>query len=159
MTQQVHMRFPNLNTHLYTDTMFAAAKLLSRGNKCAQVFTNGTGYDLFYPLKKEALASEVLNEVIQTVGVPKELAGLGWWMHDGNIWAIWCGGKRVPDKAVSDGAIQWLAKPSRGRCQRIEAWDPKGNAKSTVAQQALGLLSWLIVLLPTTTTLISIPFV
>jgi hypothetical protein len=75
-TRQAHLRFPNLNTRLYTDTMFAATKSL-RGNKCAQVFTNGTGYDLFYPLKKEALASEALNEVIRTVGVPKELISDG----------------------------------------------------------------------------------
>ena len=75
-TRQAHLRFPNLNTRLYTDTMFAATKSL-RGNKCAQVFTNGIGYDLFYPLKKEALASEALNEVIRTVGVPKELVSDG----------------------------------------------------------------------------------
>jgi hypothetical protein len=75
-TRQAHLRFPNLNTRLYTDTMFAASKSL-RGNKCAQVFTNGTGYDLFYPLKKESLASEALYEVIRTVGVPKELVSDG----------------------------------------------------------------------------------
>lgn len=56
--------------------MFAATKSL-RGNKCAQVFTNGIGYNLFYPSKKEVLASEVLNEVIRTVGVPKELVSDG----------------------------------------------------------------------------------
>jgi hypothetical protein len=75
-TRQAHLRFPNLNTRLYTDTMFAATKSL-RGNKCAQVFTNGTGYDLFYPLKKEALASEALNEVIRTVGGTQGI-GLRW---------------------------------------------------------------------------------
>ena len=75
-TRQSHLRFPTLNTRMYTDTMFAASKSL-RGNKCAQVFTNGVGYDLFYPLKKESLASEALNEVIRTVGVPKELVSDG----------------------------------------------------------------------------------
>ncbi len=75
-TRQSHLHFPNLNTRLYTDTMFASAKSL-RGNKCAQIFTNGVGYDLFYPLKKESLASEALNEVIRTVGVPKELVSDG----------------------------------------------------------------------------------
>ena len=75
-TRQAHLRFPNLNTRLYTDTMFASTKSL-RGNKCAQVFTNGVGYDLFYPLKKESMASEALNEVIRTVGVPKELVSDG----------------------------------------------------------------------------------
>jgi len=48
-----------------------------RGNKCAQVFTNGMGYDLFYPLKKESEVADALNEVIRSVGVPKELISDG----------------------------------------------------------------------------------
>ena len=56
--------------------MFSTSKSL-RGNKCAQVFTNGYGYDLFYPLKKEADAVDALNEVIRSVGVPKELVSDG----------------------------------------------------------------------------------
>ena len=75
-TRQAHLRFPTLNTRLYTDTMFSAVSSL-RGNKCAQVFTNGISYDLFYPLKKEAMAVDALNEVIRTVGVPKELVSDG----------------------------------------------------------------------------------
>jgi hypothetical protein len=38
---------------------------------------NGLGYDLFYPLKKESEAADALNEVIRTVGVPKELISDG----------------------------------------------------------------------------------
>ena len=75
-TRQSHLRFPTLNTKFYTDTMFSTAKSL-RGHKCAQVFTNGLGYDLFYPLKREADAADALNEVIRTVGVPKELISDG----------------------------------------------------------------------------------
>jgi hypothetical protein len=56
--------------------MFSTSKSL-RGNKCAQVFTDGRGYDLFYPMKKESEASEAMNEVIRTVGVPKELVSDG----------------------------------------------------------------------------------
>jgi hypothetical protein len=48
-----------------------------RQNKCAQVFTNGQGYDLFYPLKKEADAADALNEMIRSVGIPKELVSDG----------------------------------------------------------------------------------
>jgi Reverse transcriptase (RNA-dependent DNA polymerase) len=75
-TRQSHLRFPTLNTRFYTDTMFSTTKSL-RGNKCAQVFTNGLGYDLFYPLKKESEAAEALNEVIRSIGVPKELISDG----------------------------------------------------------------------------------
>jgi hypothetical protein len=41
--------------------------------KCAQVFTKGLGYDLFYPLKKESEVRDALNEVIRSIGIPKEL--------------------------------------------------------------------------------------
>jgi hypothetical protein len=62
-TRQSHLRFPTLNTRFYTDTMYSTTKSI-RGNKCAQVFTNGLGYDLFYPLKKESEVGDALNEVI-----------------------------------------------------------------------------------------------
>ena len=75
-TRQSHLRFPTLNTRFYTDTMFATTKSL-RGNKCAQIFTNGAGYDLFFPMKKEAEVAEALNEVIRSVGVPRELVSDG----------------------------------------------------------------------------------
>jgi hypothetical protein len=65
-TRQSHVSFPTLNTRFYTDTMFATAKS-TRGHKCAQVFTNGSGYNLFYPMKKESDASEALNEFIWSV--------------------------------------------------------------------------------------------
>ena len=75
-TRQSHLRFPTLNARFYTDTMFATTKSL-RGNKCAQLFTNGTRYDVFYPLKKESDAGDALNKFIRTVGVPKELISDG----------------------------------------------------------------------------------
>ena len=75
-TRQSHLRFPTLNTKFYTDTMFSTTKSL-RGHKCAQVFTNGIGYDLFYPLRKEADAADVLNEMVRTIGAPKELISDG----------------------------------------------------------------------------------
>jgi hypothetical protein len=57
--------------------MFATSKSL-KGNKCAKFFTNGIGYDLFYPLEKELDASDALiGEVIRTVGIPKELVSDG----------------------------------------------------------------------------------
>ena len=75
-TRQSHLHYPMLNTHFYTNTMFSTMKSL-KGNKCAQVFTNGMGYDLIYPLKKESDASEALTEVIRSIGIPKELVSDG----------------------------------------------------------------------------------
>ena len=75
-TRQAQLRFPTLNTKLYTDTLFSSTKSI-HGNKCAQVFTNGIGFDLFYPLKAEADIGDALNEVVRTIGVPKELVSDG----------------------------------------------------------------------------------
>jgi len=75
-TRQSHLRFPTLNTRFFTDTMYSTTRSI-RGNNCAQVFTNGLGYDLFYPLKKESEVGDALNEVIRSVGVPKELISDG----------------------------------------------------------------------------------
>jgi hypothetical protein len=66
-TRQSHLHFPTLNTKFYTNTMFSMMKSI-RGNKCAQVFTNGLGYDLFYPLKKESEVGDALNKVIWSIG-------------------------------------------------------------------------------------------
>jgi hypothetical protein len=52
--------------------MFTSTKSI-HGNKCSQVFTNGLGYNLFYPLKKEADATDALNEFVWLVGIPMEL--------------------------------------------------------------------------------------
>jgi hypothetical protein len=71
-TRQTHLRFPSLNTRIYTDTMFASHKSL-RGNTCAQLFTNGMGYDRFYPMKTKGDASESLMRFIQDSGVPRDL--------------------------------------------------------------------------------------
>jgi hypothetical protein len=52
--------------------MFAAERN-TRGNKCAQVFTNRKGYSLFYPLEKKGLAHRGLTKTIQDVGIMKDL--------------------------------------------------------------------------------------
>jgi hypothetical protein len=76
-TRQAHIRYPSLNTRFDTDTMFSTSKSLS-GNNCAQVFTNGASYNLFYPTWKKSEAGDaLLNSMIRTVGVPKDLASNG----------------------------------------------------------------------------------
>ena len=56
--------------------MFSMTRSI-HGKKCAQVFTNGLGYNLFYPLKKELEVGDALNEVIRSVGIPKEMISDG----------------------------------------------------------------------------------
>jgi hypothetical protein len=49
-TRQQAIRYPRLSGKFYTDTMFSPTISL-RGYTCAQIFTDGYGYDKFYPLK------------------------------------------------------------------------------------------------------------
>ena len=67
-----HIRFPKLKGRIYGDTMFSTLKSI-RGNKAAQVFTNGRGFDHFYPLKSKSLAPEALSSFISDVGIPETI--------------------------------------------------------------------------------------
>ena len=44
-----YLRFPNLKGITYSDTMFSKVQS-TRMNNAAQVFTNGLGFDRFYPI-------------------------------------------------------------------------------------------------------------
>ena len=50
-TRQQAIRYPTLSGKFYTDTMFSSTVSL-RGYTCAQVFTDGYGYDEFYPISR-----------------------------------------------------------------------------------------------------------
>jgi hypothetical protein len=67
-----HLKFPNLRGRYYTDTMFSKVKS-TRGHKAAQIFTNGHGYDRFYPLASKSLAGEALMSFIHDAGIPQIL--------------------------------------------------------------------------------------
>jgi hypothetical protein len=44
--------------------MFSTSKKSLRGNKCAQVFTTGAGYNLFYSTRKKSEVGEALNAMV-----------------------------------------------------------------------------------------------
>jgi hypothetical protein len=50
--------------------MFTAEKSL-QGNTCAQVFTNGLAYSLFYPLERKVHAHRALTKMIQDLGITR----------------------------------------------------------------------------------------
>ena len=64
------LRFPTLRGRFYTDTMFSK-DASTRGHKTAQVFTNGLGYDFFYPMKTKANAPDALMAFIHDAGIPQ----------------------------------------------------------------------------------------
>ena len=67
-----HMRYPNLKDKWYSDTFFV--KITSvRKNTCGQIFTNGLGFDIPYPLATTGDASLGLDKFIQDVGIPQVL--------------------------------------------------------------------------------------
>jgi hypothetical protein len=67
-TRQPHMRYPRVEKQLYSDTLFAKTKSL-RMHTCTQVFTNGTAYTKFYPMKSKKEAGERLERLITELRV------------------------------------------------------------------------------------------
>ena len=72
-TRQSHLRYPNIRSRIYSDTMFGKVKSVRQYN-CAQVFTDGKGWDHFYPMKTKSEAGDKLMNLIQDYNaIPKEL--------------------------------------------------------------------------------------
>lgn len=77
-TRQPHLVFPTIRKKMYTDTSFAKVKSI-RQNTCAQDWTDGKGYTLFYPMKSKSEAYTTIPKMV----------------HDMNA---------IPHIIVSDGA-------------------------------------------------------
>jgi len=72
-TDLLSQRRKRLSTRFYTDTMFSKVGTSLRGNKCAQIFTDGNGAVFAYPMQSKSQAGTQLLTFIQQVGVPNEL--------------------------------------------------------------------------------------
>ena len=57
----------------FSDTIHFTKKSILRQEKAAQVFTNGKGYDQFYPIQKESLCHDGLLQFINEVGIPEHI--------------------------------------------------------------------------------------
>ena len=67
----LHFHRNRLHATFHTDTLFS--KIISlRGNKCAQVFTNGA-FTAVYPIVSKSHAGDSLWELINDVGIPDRL--------------------------------------------------------------------------------------
>jgi Reverse transcriptase (RNA-dependent DNA polymerase) len=70
-TSLPHLSYSVINRTLYSDTMFAKVKSL-HGNASAQVWTDGQGYALLYPIKSKSLAYTTVQRVIHEMNaIPK----------------------------------------------------------------------------------------
>ena len=67
----LHFHRKRLHATFHTDTLFSKIILL-RGNKCAQVFTNGA-FTAVYPIMSKSHAGDSLREFINDVGIPDRL--------------------------------------------------------------------------------------
>ena len=67
-----HLKYPALKGRFCSDTSFSQVES-TRGNSAAQQFTNGLGYDRFYPIKYESRAAEALMSFIHDAGIPQTL--------------------------------------------------------------------------------------
>ena len=57
----------------FSDTMHFKDKSIMRQEKAAQIFTNGKGFDEFYPIERESKCSDGLSRMINEVGIPEQL--------------------------------------------------------------------------------------
>jgi hypothetical protein len=71
-----HLKFPTLRGRTYTDTMFSNLPSI-RGYRAAQVFTNGSGFDHFYPIESKGDANDGLLEYVKEVAIPQILVSDG----------------------------------------------------------------------------------
>jgi hypothetical protein len=67
-----HLKYPTLKGRFWSDTSFANVKSL-RGHQTAQHFTNGLGYERFYPMRSKSEAPTALMSFIQDAGIPSTL--------------------------------------------------------------------------------------
>eukprot|EP00536_Pseudo-nitzschia_multiseries_P018491 jgi/Psemu1/55851/gm1.55851_g len=61
----------------YTDTWHAKTTSIMRQEKCAQVFTNGNGFEVFIPIQNKSQARQGLKISIHEVGIPEHLISDG----------------------------------------------------------------------------------
>jgi hypothetical protein len=95
-TNKPHLAFPMMRRKkFYTDTMFS--KIVSlRKNKCAQVWTDGAGYSLFYPMSSKASAYLTISRMTH------DLQG-------------------IPEVIVSDGAKEETSREWKAEINRIKS--------------------------------------
>ena len=86
-TRLPHLQFPLMrDKRFYTDTLFAGTKSI-RSNQVAQVWTDGNGYCLFFPLKSKAKAPSTIAEMIRYVrGIPEVVVSDGAKEVTGKMW-------------------------------------------------------------------------
>ncbi|MGH3053527.1 MAG: hypothetical protein ACRDL7_00940, partial [Gaiellaceae bacterium] len=71
-TRQQQLRYNQLSSRFYSDTMFSSHKSIG-SNMCGQVFVNDLEFVRFIPMQSKSDAGNALSEFIQDVGIPQSL--------------------------------------------------------------------------------------
>jgi hypothetical protein len=71
-TKNIALRYNQLKCRFYSDTFFLSIKSFIN-NTCAQLFVTDFGYAKFSPMQSKSEAGFTVKELIQDVGIPKEL--------------------------------------------------------------------------------------
>ncbi|MGH3624303.1 MAG: hypothetical protein ACRDQ5_21370 [Sciscionella sp.] len=71
-TKQQQLRYNQLSSRFYSDTMFSKHKSVL-SNSCGQIFVNDLEFARFVPMKSKSEAGDALAEFIQDVGIPSAL--------------------------------------------------------------------------------------
>jgi hypothetical protein len=125
-----HLRFPTLRADIYSDTMFASKLGSLRGHTTAQVFTNGRGYDCFYPIKSKKFAPQALTSFIQDNGIPKLLITDNAPEEYAGEWGKICRKYRIQQKAtvphspwanLAEASVREIKKLVRQTLQKTNA--------------------------------------
>jgi hypothetical protein len=108
-TKLPYLSYPMMRgTRFYTDTMFSGIKSI-RSNECAQVWTNGEGFCLFYPMRSKSEAPETIWQTVQSLqGIPEVL---------------------ITDNAAEQTSLKWTEQTNSYKitCKTVEPYSPWQN--------------------------------
>jgi hypothetical protein len=88
-TRQPHLVFLMIKKKMYTDTAFAKVKSI-RQNTCAQNWTDGQAYTLFYPLRSKSEAHTMVSRMVHDMNAIPQII--------------------VSDGAKEEGSLKWNAE-------------------------------------------------
>ena len=95
-THLPHLSFPMLrDSKVYSDTMFAKVKSI-RKHSCAQNWTDGKGYTLFYPMRAKSEAPSTVARMVQDM-------------------------KAIPEVIVTDGAMEERGRAFEAEVRKIRS--------------------------------------
>lgn len=126
--------YNHLKCRFNSDTFFSGVKSII-GNTCAQLFITEFGYGKVCPMKLKSEAGYALKELIQDVGIPKEIHTDGAKELTAGMWKQIC---RDADIKVS----QTEKDSPWQNCTEVEIRELKRHVRHFLARMACPLVLW-----------------